>query len=364
MAAIVLDHISKLFGEVLAVDDVALRVEDGEFMVLVGPSGCGKSTILRMIAGLEEVTAGEIEIGDEQVTDLEPKERDIAMVFQNYALYPHMTVEQNLGFGLKLQHVSKQERQDRVREAATILGLQDMMTRKPSELSGGQRQRVALGRALVREPAAFLMDEPLSNLDAKLRVQTRSEIKQLQRQVGTTTVYVTHDQVEAMTMGDRVAVMNEGLLEQVGDTRTVYEHPANVFVAGFIGSPGMTFTTLDATRNGGPVTLSRGPMSLVVDPVGASGVIPSEVMIGIRPEHAHVWRDGSDLMGPVDGTITFVEMLGREALLGVSVGDDQRFTVFADADARTTIGDRLSFGVERGRLYLFDPETQNALGVV
>jgi ABC-type sugar transport system ATPase subunit len=230
-------------------------------------------------------------------------------------------------------------------------------------LSGGQRQRVALGRALVREPAAFLMDEPLSNLDAKLRVQTRSEIKQLQRQVGTTTVYVTHDQVEAMTMGDRVAVMNEGLLEQVGDTRTVYEHPANVFVAGFIGSPGMTFATLDTTRNGGPVTLSRGPMSLVVDPAGATG-IPSEVTVGIRPEHAHVWRDGSDLLGPVAGTVTFVEMLGREALVGVSVGDDQRFTVFADADAQTTIGDRLSFGVERGRLYLFDPETQNALGVV
>jgi ABC-type sugar transport system ATPase subunit len=208
------------------------------------------------------------------------------------------------------------------------------------------------------------MDEPLSNLDAKLRVQTRSEIKQLQRQVGTTTVYVTHDQVEAMTMGDRVAVMNNGLLEQVGDTRAVYEHPANVFVAGFIGSPGMTFATLDASRNGGPTTLARGGMSLTVDPTGATEPIPGEVTIGIRPEHAHVWRDGGDLMGPIDGTVTFVEMLGREALLGVQVGDDQRFTVFADADATTAIGDRLSFGVERGRLYLFDPADERALGVV
>ena len=364
MADVTYRSVRKEFGEVVALADFSLQIPDGEFVVLVGPSGSGKTTALRLLAGLEAISQGEIRVGERLVNRVAPQDRDIAMVFQDYALYPQMTVYDNLAFGLKMRKIPKAEIKQRVERAADLLDIGELLERKPRALSGGQRQRVALGRALVREPAAFLMDEPLSNLDAKLRVQTRSEIKQLQRQVGTTTVYVTHDQVEAMTMGDRVAVMNEGLLEQVGDTRTVYEHPANVFVAGFIGSPGMTFTTLDATRNGGPVTLSRGQMSLVVDPVGATRVIPSEVMIGIRPEHAHVWRDRGDLMGPVDGTVTFVEMLGREALLGVSVGDDQRFTVFADADAGTTIGDRLSFGVERGRLYLFDPETQNALGVV
>ena len=249
MAAIVLDHISKVFGEVLAVDDVSLTVDDGEFMVLVGPSGCGKSTILRMIAGLEEVTAGEIEIGEEQVTDLEPKARDIAMVFQNYALYPHMTVEQNLGFGLKLQHLPKTERLERVQDAATILGLQDMMTRKPSELSGGQRQRVAIGRAMVREPKAFLMDEPLSNLDAKLRIQMRAELQRLHDRLRTTTVYVTHDQVEAMTLGDRVAVLRDGVLQQVDTPQNLYTHPANLFVAAFMGAPPMNL--VEATIDGG-----------------------------------------------------------------------------------------------------------------
>jgi len=364
MADVTYRSVRKEFGEVVALADFSLQIPDGEFVVLVGPSGSGKTTALRLLAGLEAISQGEIRVGERLVNRVAPQDRDIAMVFQDYALYPQMTVYDNLAFGLKMRKIPKAEIKQRVERAADLLDIGELLERKPRALSGGQRQRVALGRALVREPAAFLMDEPLSNLDAKLRVQTRSEIKQLQRQVGTTTVYVTHDQVEAMTMGDRVAVMNEGLLEQVGDTRTVYEHPANVFVAGFIGSPGMTFTTLDATRNGGRVTLSRGHMSLSVDPVGATGTIPSEVMIGIRPEHAHVWRDGGDLMGPVEGTVTFVEMLGREALLGVSVGDDQRFTVFADADAQTTIGDRISFGVERRRLYLFDPETQNALGVV
>src|SRR5262245_51183309 len=365
MADVTYKSVHKEFGEVVALKDFSLQIADGEFVVLVGPSGSGKTTALRLLAGLEAISHGEIRVGDRLVNRVAPQDRDIAMVFQDYALYPQMTVYDNLAFGLKMRRVPKPEIKQRVERAAELLDIGELLERKPRALSGGQRQRVALGRALVREPAAFLMDEPLSNLDAKLRVQTRSEIKQLQRQVGTTTVYVTHDQVEAMTMGDRVAVMSEGQLEQVGDTRTVYEHPANVFVAGFIGSPGMTFTTLDASRNGaGPVTLSRDHVSLAVDPSGATGTIPSEVMVGIRPEHAHVWRDGGDLMGPIDGTVTFVEMLGREALLGVSVGDDQRFTVFADADAKTTIGDRLSFGVDRGRLYLFDPETQNALGVV
>jgi ABC-type sugar transport system ATPase subunit len=364
MADVTYTSVRKEFGDVVALRDFSLQIADGEFVVLVGPSGSGKTTALRLLAGLEAISQGEIRVGDRLVNRVAPQDRDIAMVFQDYALYPQMTVYDNLAFGLKMRRIPKDEIKKRVEHAAELLDIGELLERKPRALSGGQRQRVALGRALVREPAAFLMDEPLSNLDAKLRVQTRSEIKQLQRQVGTTTVYVTHDQVEAMTMGDRVAEMNNGLLEQVGDTRTVYEHPANVFVAGFIGSPGMTFATLDATRNGGPITLSRGGVSLAVDPARATEPLPIEVTIGIRPEHAHIWRDGGDLMGPIEGGVTFVEMLGREALLGVQVGDDQRFTVFADADAQTAIGDRLSFGVERGRLYLFDPTDEHALGVV
>jgi ABC-type sugar transport system ATPase subunit len=364
VADVTYKSVRKEFGEVVALKDFSLQISDGEFIVLVGPSGSGKTTALRLLAGLEAITDGEIRVGERLVNRVAPQDRDIAMVFQDYALYPQMTVYDNLAFGLKMRKIPKPEIRERVERAAGLLDIGELLERKPRALSGGQRQRVALGRALVREPAAFLMDEPLSNLDAKLRVQTRGEIKQLQRQVGTTTVYVTHDQVEAMTMGDRVAVMSDGQLEQVGDTRTVYEHPANVFVAGFIGSPGMTFATLDASRNGGPLTLARGGVSLTVDAPGATEQLPGEVTIGIRPEHAHVWRDGGELMGPIEGTVTFVEMLGREALLGLSVGDDQRFTVFTDADAHTQIGDRLPFGVERGRLYLFDPSTEHALGVV
>jgi ABC-type sugar transport system ATPase subunit len=364
MADVTYKSVRKEFGDVVALKEFSLQISDGEFVVLVGPSGSGKTTALRLLAGLEAMTEGEIRVGDRLVNRVAPQDRDIAMVFQDYALYPQMTVYDNLAFGLKMRKIPKPEIRERVERAAGLLDIGELLERKPRALSGGQRQRVALGRALVREPAAFLMDEPLSNLDAKLRVQTRSEIKQLQRQIGTTTVYVTHDQVEAMTMGDRVAVMSEGQLEQVGDTRTVYEHPANIFVAGFIGSPGMTFATLEATRNGRPVTLARGGVSLTVDPAGATEQLPAEVTIGIRPEHAHVWRDGGELMGPIEGTVTFVEMLGREALIGVSVGEDQRFTVYTDADAHMQIGDRLTFGVERGRLYLFDPTTERALGVV
>src|SRR3954447_16885038 len=364
MADVTYTSVRKEFGDVVALQGFSLQIADGEFVVLVGPSGSGKTTALRLLAGLEAITQGEIRVGARVVNRVAPQDRDIAMVFQDYALYPQMTVYDNLAFGLKMRRIPKPEIKQRVERAADVLDIGELLQRKPRALSGGQRQRVALGRALVPERPAFLMAEPLSNLDAKLRVQTRSEIKQLQRQVGTTTVYVTHDQVEAMTMGDRVAVRNDGRLEQVGDTRTVYEHPANVSVAGFIGSPGMTFATLDLSRSGGPMTLSRAGMSLTVDPDGATAPIPGEVTVGIRPEHAHVWRDGGDLMGPVDGRVTFVEMLGREALVGVEAGDGQRFTLFADADAKIAIGDRLSFGVERRRLYLFDPATERALGVV
>src|SRR6185295_4020969 len=246
MAKIVLDRVSKVFGsDVIAVNNVSLKIGDGEFMVLVGPSGCGKSTILRILAGLEDVTAGEVFIGDTQVTDLPPKERDVAMVFQNYALYPHMTVEQNLGFGLRLRKMQKDELKRRVQDVANILGLDPLMQRKPGELSGGQRQRVAMGRAMVREPQAFLMDEPLSNLDAKLRVQMRAELARLRDTLHTTTIYVTHDQVEAMTLGDRVAVMKDGLLQQIDTPQALYARPANLFVAAFIGSPPMNLVAAE-----------------------------------------------------------------------------------------------------------------------
>jgi multiple sugar transport system ATP-binding protein len=249
MARIALEGITKVYGsDVVAVDDVSFEIHDGEFMVLVGPSGCGKSTILRILAGLEEVTAGELYIGDKQVTDLPPKDRDIAMVFQNYALYPHMSVAENIGFGLKLRHTAKDERTRRVQDVAKILGLDTLMERKPGELSGGQRQRVAMGRAMVREPQAFLMDEPLSNLDAKLRVQMRAQFAKLHERLKTTTVYVTHDQVEAMTLGQRVAVLRDGLLQQIDTPQALYAHPANLFVAAFIGSPPMNLAAAEISR--------------------------------------------------------------------------------------------------------------------
>src|SRR5256885_14066654 len=239
MAGVTLDHISKKYGEVTAVNDLNIQIRDQEFLVLVGPSGCGKSTALRMIAGLEEITGGDLYIGDRRVNDVEPKDGDIAMVSQSYALYPHMSVYDNMAFGLKLRKRPKPEIERRVKEAANLLGLENLLQRKPKQLSGGQRQRVALGRAIVREPKVFLMDEPLSNLDAKLRVQMRAELKKLHRRLGITTIYVTHDQVEAMTLGDRIAVMNAGKLQQLGVPQEVYDHPTNVFVAGFIGSPPM-----------------------------------------------------------------------------------------------------------------------------
>src|SRR3954467_14174369 len=250
MAEITLEHVTKTFdGGVVAVDDVNLTVADGEFMVLVGPSGCGKSTLLRMIAGLEEITDGTISIGDRDVTDLEPPERDIAMVFQNYALYPHMNVRENLGFGLSVRHTPKAEIVRRVREVATLLGLEDLLDRKPAHLSGGQRQRVAMGRAIVREPKAFLMDEPLSNLDAKLRVSMRAELARLHELLGVTTVYVTHDQVEAMTLGQRVAVMRDGVVQQVDAPQNLFNHPRNLFVAAFIGSPAMNLVEAQVSGN-------------------------------------------------------------------------------------------------------------------
>src|SRR5215204_1817312 len=299
MAPVRFTDVSKRFGDVVAVGGLSLDIADGELMVLVGPSGSGKTTALRMLAGLESITGGEIAIGDRVVDRVAPRERDIAMVFQDYALYPQMSVRQNLAFGLRIRKLMKGEVERRVNEAASFLGLEPLLERKPRELSGGQRQRVALGRALDREPQVFLMDEPLSNLDAKLRTQTRGEIKRLQREVGTTTVYVTHDQVEAMTMGDRIAIMRDGVLEQVGTPEELYERPANRFVAGFIGSPAMSFFTASAAAEDGAVRLRGAAIDLRLP---RAPELPGDVAVGVRPEGARLWRDGGGLIGPLRGT--------------------------------------------------------------
>src|SRR5712671_6308064 len=289
MAQIIMDHVEKAYpGGVKAVDELSLDIADGEFMVLVGPSGCGKSTALRSIAGLEEISSGTVSIGDRVVNDLPPKDRDIAMVFQNYALYPHMTVEQNLAFGLQLRKTPKDEIKRRVDEAAKMLGLEPYLKRKPGALSGGQRQRVAMGRAIVREPQAFLMDEPLSNLDAKLRVSMRASLNQLHERLGVTTVYVTHDQVEAMTLGNRVAVLRDGRLQQVDSPQALFEAPVNLFVAGFIGSPAMNFVTADLVRDDGPTVTFAGykldvPASVIEAKPGLESYFGRKIILGIRP---------------------------------------------------------------------------------
>jgi ABC-type sugar transport system ATPase subunit len=362
VASVRWENASKRFGDVVALLGLSLDVEDGEFIVLVGPSGSGKTTGLRLLAGLEAPSSGHIWIGDRVVDRLPPRDRDIAMVFQDYALYPQMTVFENLAFGLRMRRISRREIARRVRAAADMLELARLLERRPRELSGGQRQRVALGRALVREPQVFLMDEPLSNLDAKLRVQTRGEIKALQRQVGTTTVYVTHDQVEAMTMGDRIAVMHDGVLEQVGDPDAVYSQPANVFVAGFIGSPAMTLNRVSASRNGAALSLSRGPLRLDVSP--HPDPLPDEVVLGVRPEHARLWADGAGLLGPLEGRVELIEALGRETFIGVTVADGMRFLLEAEGGIRFELGETVRFGLQPNRLHLFDPESDRALARV
>src|SRR5690349_9128722 len=331
MAGVAFQKVSKQFGEVEAVRELTLDVADGELLVVVGPSGSGKTTALRMLAGLESVGGGEILIGDRVVNRVAPRERDIAMVFQDYALYPQMRVYDNLAFGLRRRGTPKPEVAERVRRAAEMLGLEPLLERRPRELSGGQQQRVALGRALVRDPQVFLMDEPLSNLDAQLRAQTRGDIKRLQQEIGTTTVYVTHDQVEAMTMGNRIAVMNDGRLEQVGTPEEVYERPANRFVAGFIGSPAMSFFDASAQRDGnGGTRLRAGALDLHVD--GVSG-LPDSVTVGVRPEGARPWDGaGGAWLGPVRGTVEYVEALGRETFLGVAT-DGARLVIHQDGRA-------------------------------
>jgi multiple sugar transport system ATP-binding protein len=357
MATVTFDQATRVYAGAQrpAVDALDLTVEDGEFLVLVGPSGCGKSTSLRMLAGLEEVTDGRITIGDRDITDVPPKDRDIAMVFQSYALYPHMTVAENMGFALKIAGLGKAEIAERVREAARVLDLQDYLDRKPKALSGGQRQRVAMGRAIVRQPQVFLMDEPLSNLDAKLRVQTRTEIAQLQRRLGITTVYVTHDQTEAMTMGDRVAVLKDGLLMQVGKPRELYDRPVNAFVAGFIGSPAMNLFTLPVVEGG--VRLGDDVHPVPRDVLGQAS--DSSVILGVRPEDLEVTGHGL----PVE--VDVVEELGADAYVyGRTRAGDGEHLITARVDGRTPPqkGEVLHVTPRRDHVHLFDVGTGARLG--
>ncbi len=398
MAKVVMDDTQKIYPDgTQAIFDLSLEIEDGEFVILVGPSGCGKSTALRMVAGLEEISGGEIRIGDKVVNDLSPKERDIAMVFQSYALYPHMSVADNMGFALKLAKVDKEEIERRVKDAADILGLNEYLHRKPKALSGGQRQRVAMGRAIVRSPQAFLMDEPLSNLDAKLRVQMRAEIAALQTRLGVTTLYVTHDQIEAMTMGDRVAVLNAGRLMQADSPQTLYDHPDNLFVAGFIGSPAMNISVAKITKEDGKVfvELDKGTTKLQV-PESALDHYPkaaerdgSEVVIGIRPEHYCPPSEVPDEQVWKHRKVELVEMLGSEMQVHFHtdsvpvVTDDMRaaiddeeafealkkqaetggqtFTARFEPGKPPPVDSEIEIGVKTENLHFFDAETGQAL---
>ena len=365
MAGVTLDHITKRYGEVLAVDDLNLQIHDREFLVLVGPSGCGKSTALRMIAGLEEISDGDLYIGDRRVNDVAPKDRDIAMVFQSYALYPHMTVYDNMAFGLKLRKRPKAEIDHRVREAANLLELGPLLQRKPKQLSGGQRQRVALGRAIVREPQVFLMDEPLSNLDAKLRVQTRGELIRLHQRLQTTTIYVTHDQTEAMTMGHRIAVMRDGVLQQLDTPQRLYDAPANVFVAGFIGSPAMNFFPgrLEADGRGTLVARAAGDVALTLPARdGLAQHAGRDVVLGIRPEHL---RHKAEARGPIEGrtlpaTVSVVEPLGSEVFAYLQVGPTE-LVARLDAEHQPSVGENLELVVDTAKLHAFDPKSEEAL---
>jgi multiple sugar transport system ATP-binding protein len=368
MAEVTLTGVTKTFpGGTVAVDEVDLEIADGELLVLVGPSGSGKTTVLRLTAGLEELTAGEIRIGDRVVNDLHPMDRDIAMVFQNYALYPHMTVRENIGFGLKLRRRPKAEIRDRVERAADKLALTELLARKPAQLSGGQRQRVAMGRAIVREPAAYLMDEPLSNLDAKLRVQMRAEIQRLQDELGTTTMYVTHDQVEAMTMGDRVAVMHEGRLIQIDKPEALYSRPADLFVAGFIGSPAMNFVRARIEGSNGTLVASFGSTRLELPtrmvPAAVAHRAGSDVIVGLRPEHLEIASD--DGRPVLRAPVALTEPVGSQVIVHLdldcaSIGDSD-FCACLDSRSVCDRGDEVTLAVDPETLHFFDPETEVAL---
>jgi multiple sugar transport system ATP-binding protein len=354
MAEVTLANITKRFGDFTAVNDLTMEIEDGKFTVLVGPSGCGKTTTLRMIAGLEEASVGEIRIGDRVMNRVPPKDRDIAMVFQNYALYPHMDVFSNMAFGLKLRKTPKAQIRERVHEAAELLGITDKLKSKPRELSGGQRQRVAVGRAIVRNPKVFLFDEPLSNLDAKLRVQMRTELEELHKKLETTTIYVTHDQVEAMTLGDRIAVMKDGVIQQHAPPQETYDHPSNQFVAGFIGSPAMNFLAASASKEAGRIVLT-GDAFCIHLPKERSGLeVPQRVFMGIRPE---------DLDGPVqESTNTLTMMVSVKEQLGHSLlvyGAAGRGKIVASLDPhrKVELDTEIRLSVNLDTLHVFDPDS-------
>jgi multiple sugar transport system ATP-binding protein len=383
MATVELQQVNKVYENGFhAVKDLTLDVRDGEFMVLVGPSGCGKTTALRMVAGLEDITSGTVTIAGRTVNDVTPKDRDIAMVFQNYALYPHMTVAENIGFALKMRKLSRSEIQTKVKQTAEILGLTDWLDRKPGQLSGGQRQRVAMGRAIVREPTVFLMDEPLSNLDAKLRVQMRAEVQRIQRRIAVATLYVTHDQVEAMTMGDRVAVLRSGVLQQVDRPQVLYNRPDNLFVAAFIGSPAMNLYEASMTEDAAAVRIGSQEVPL---PAACRDVHPAlrdyagkKIILGLRPEHLTAADNGTS--GPtLVGNVNLVEALGSELMVHFTIdarrvraegatSADQEAVVEAgegiariDPDAKVTMGERFTFAVKTDGMQFFDPDTETAI---
>ncbi|PIU45263.1 MAG: glycerol-3-phosphate ABC transporter ATP-binding protein [Ignavibacteriales bacterium CG07_land_8_20_14_0_80_59_12] len=368
MAEVNLEHVTKKYdGGVTAVNDVSFQVADNEFVVLVGPSGCGKTTTLRMIAGLEEVTSGTISIGGKVVNDVDPKNRDIAMVFQNYALYPHMTVYENMAFGLKLRKYPKAEIETRVKEAAQILGIQDFLDRKPKVLSGGQRQRVAVGRAIVRKPKAFLFDEPLSNLDAKLRVQMRTEISRLHHRLSATMVYVTHDQTEAMTMGDRIVLMKDGIIHQIDTPLNLYDHPVNKFAAGFIGSPAMNFFTGSITRDGGlQFRETSGVHFKLGGPLESSlGAYEGRtVVLGLRPEHigiAGITTPASEATVPLKATVDVVEPMGNEIFVYFFTGSGTQYVSRVPAHRMLSHGEHVEFLFDCSRAHVFDTETEKAI---
>ena len=367
MASVTYVHVYKSFGDVVAVDDLDIQIENKEFLVFVGPSGCGKTTSLRLLAGLEEVSEGDIYIDDRLVNDVAPKDRDIAMVFQSYALYPHMSVYDNMAFGLKLRKTPKAEIGKRVKEAADILGIGDLLDRKPKQLSGGQRQRVAVGRAIVRDPAVFLMDEPLSNLDAKLRVQARAEISKLHQRLGTTFIYVTHDQTEAMTMGTRIAVMKDGLLQQIASPQVLYDTPHNIFVAGFIGSPSMNFFDVTLTGAKDEMYLDGGSFRLRVPPDKAQvfaqqGYLGKEVIFGIRPEDIY----DAEYVAPgiyeqrMQTTVDVTELMGNEVFVYLLTGD-KPFIARVEPRTGARVGNAFDAVVNMDRMHIFDRDTEAAI---
>jgi len=358
MASVTYEHVTKRFGEVVAVNDMDLHIEDKEFLVLVGPSGCGKTTALRLLAGLEETSEGRILIEDRVVNDIAPKDRDIAMVFQSYALYPHMTVFNNMAFGLKLRKTPKEDIKRRVQEAAEILGIEDLLERKPRQLSGGQRQRVAVGRAIVREPKVFLFDEPLSNLDAKLRVQTRAELSKLHQRLQTTFIYVTHDQVEAMTMATRIAVIKDGLIQQVETPQNLYDSPSNVFVAGFIGSPAMNFFASRLDRSNGSIIIDAGVFQIRVPESKVKAYeshVGNQVIFGIRPDDIHdpAYAPPGIQTTPVEAMVDVTESMGNEIYMHLALGE---YSAVGRIDPRTKlrVGDRAKLVFNVDNMHLFE----------